>query len=434
MTDPARGEILVITTHYPYGTIQENWIAPELVEFSRRFSKVHILPIKELNGSRDLPEGTELWAPLAGLNRKAFFARQALRPTTWRYFMSAMRECAAGPSLTYNRTIVNFKFACYRAALEAMAQLDRFLATPGPKLVYAYWGHIAALAIPKAHSRGAVTCVRFHASDLYVHRPETGGFYPWRRELRAVTDLNAFISEHGRQYFFRNDGEPNLQSATVCRLGSRDYGLPMVRTLPERRIVMVSASWIDPIKRVEEIARLAGALARSRSLVWHHFGGGQMDVVDQAVAAARAAGAEVILHGIVPVEYLQRFYREIDVTVFVNLSRDEGIPVSIMEAMNADIPTVATNVGGTAEVVIEGRSGMLVEPDLKVGPEVLARRVLAALEPGGALATAQPRQVWQELCDGEALATAFAERLQQLSKRRSLKFLTSANTAGDDEG
>ena len=65
-------EILVVTTHYPYGTIQETWIAPELEELSRIFSKVHILPVKELEGQRELPKDTDLWAPLAGRNRILF--------------------------------------------------------------------------------------------------------------------------------------------------------------------------------------------------------------------------------------------------------------------------------------------------------------------------------------------------------------------------
>lgn len=418
MNNIQKCEILVLTTHYPFGTIQENWIEPELVEFSHRFSRVHILPIKELNGRRDLPEGIQLLAPLAGLNRIAFFARQALRLDTWRYFFSAMRECAAGPGLTQGRAIVNLKFACYRAALEADARIEDFLASPGAKVVYAYWGHLAALAIPKARANGAATCVRYHASDLYVHRPETSGFYPWRQLMRDAADLNAFISEHGLRYFSALDYCPARGLSSVFRLGCRDFGKPKPRTLIKTKphIVMVSASWIHPIKRVEEIAKLAGAIARLRPITWHHFGGGKNKAVDQAIEFARADGAEIVLHGIVEVEDIQRFYRENSISFFVNLSRDEGIPVSIMEALNADIPIVATAVGGTPEVVIEGQSGMLVDPNLKTGPNDLARHILSALEPGGSLGAARPRQVWESLCNANNLAITFANKLQSLAE------------------
>jgi glycosyltransferase involved in cell wall biosynthesis len=48
------------------------------------------------------------------------------------------------------------------------------------------------------------------------------------------------------------------------------------------------------------------------------------------------------------------------IDVFVLASHEEGLPNSILEAMAAGRPVVATNVGGVAEAVVDGMTGYLV--------------------------------------------------------------------------
>lgn len=58
-------------------------------------------------------------------------------------------------------------------------------------------------------------------------------------------------------------------------------------------------------------------------------------------------------------------------------SWQEGIPVSALEAMACSIPVVATRVGGTPEVVVNGRNGLLVPPG---DPKALAHALLRILQ------------------------------------------------------
>jgi glycosyltransferase involved in cell wall biosynthesis len=48
--------------------------------------------------------------------------------------------------------------------------------------------------------------------------------------------------------------------------------------------------------------------------------------------------------------------------VYANSSISEGVSLTILEAMAAAVPVVATAVGGTPEVVTDGTTGVLVPP------------------------------------------------------------------------
>jgi glycosyltransferase involved in cell wall biosynthesis len=62
--------------------------------------------------------------------------------------------------------------------------------------------------------------------------------------------------------------------------------------------------------------------------------------------------------------------------VFVLVARWEGLPV-VLEAMAAGLPVVATAVGGRSEVVADGETGLLVEPEQ---PTALAGDLLELLQ------------------------------------------------------
>lgn len=92
----------------------------------------------------------------------------------------------------------------------------------------------------------------------------------------------------------------------------------------------------------------------------------------EAEIAARGLQDRVVLAGYRP--EAARLMRAFD--VFCLPSRFEGMPISLLEAMALGVAPVATRVGGTPEVVTDGRDGVLVPPD---DPDALASALIELL-------------------------------------------------------
>jgi glycosyltransferase involved in cell wall biosynthesis len=101
---------------------------------------------------------------------------------------------------------------------------------------------------------------------------------------------------------------------------------------------------------------------------------------DLALAAARLAGVELKLSC--------NLERDLgDASLFVYITRSEGLGSGALLAMSAGVPVVASKIGGLPEAVTQGENGFLVENDpaaiaaairaLRSDPE-LARRMGAA--------------------------------------------------------
>ena len=57
------------------------------------------------------------------------------------------------------------------------------------------------------------------------------------------------------------------------------------------------------------------------------------------------------------------YLREAD--AFILCSRDEGLPMCIIEAMRAGLPIIGTRVAGIPEQIIDGENGYLIEPNVQ---------------------------------------------------------------------
>ena len=109
----------------------------------------------------------------------------------------------------------------------------------------------------------------------------------------------------------------------------------------------------DPLTLVEALQRLERGSFRALLV-------GDGPLREDVTAAVHGAGLEddVVLAG--ERRGLGALLAGAD--VFVLASRSEGLPISVLEAMAAGLPVVASDVGGVAEAVVDGKTGLLVPP------------------------------------------------------------------------
>jgi glycosyltransferase involved in cell wall biosynthesis len=70
----------------------------------------------------------------------------------------------------------------------------------------------------------------------------------------------------------------------------------------------------------------------------------------------------------------ERVYRDLDVLVLCSHpASSEAFPFVVLESMRARVPVIATRVGGLAELIEDGQTGLLVEPEQ---PAALAQAIL----------------------------------------------------------
>ena len=128
---------------------------------------------------------------------------------------------------------------------------------------------------------------------------------------------------------------------------------------------IVSCSNLVELKRVNLIIE---ALSRMQgNIQWTHFGDGKCaESLKRMANEMLGNNIDYTFRGAISNESLMKEYQSMDINLFLNVSEYEGVPVSIMEAMSFGIPVIATNVGGTSEIVQDQYNGKLLNKDFSI--------------------------------------------------------------------
>ncbi len=98
---------------------------------------------------------------------------------------------------------------------------------------------------------------------------------------------------------------------------------------------------------------------------------GDGDIREQLETKARTLSSEVKFTG--TTNEVEKYLLQSN--LFCLFSMQEGLPISIVEAMRAGLPIIGSNVAGIPEQIVEGKTGYIVELEEKMLSEVLTNAI-----------------------------------------------------------
>ena len=410
--------LVLITKKYPFETGEE-FIENEIPVMAKNFKRIIIISSSVGDASaitRKVPDNAEVHAISSSEIKK-----RTLR-TSLEFFPFSKLEKLSGKN-EYNSIKNSFSkkmFLLYFAAKsEAVFRkcaeilngsgLEKYDET----VFYSYWFYDTAYAAVKLRdkcgSKSKAAICRAHRYDLY-HEQSKVGYIPLRRYILSGIDKVYPCSLDGSNYLKKLYPEYAGKIETAY-LGTKDHGIAPPSLTGEFHIV--SCCHISPVKRVDMLANALYMLKDSGlKLKWTHFGGGDGFEDLKKYAGENLGFMEYEFPGEVKNDKLMDYYKNTHTDCFVNTSSSEGLPVSIMEACSFGIPVIATDVGGTSEIVRDGENGFIIGSDFTL--EELAGKIkLLCTMPESGISKMRTcsRNIWLENFSCDNNYGAFAKKI-----------------------
>ena len=344
--------LLYITASYPFGGTAESFLEPELASLAALGVQVDVLPVRRSGPPRSMPVGVRL-RPETLRRSWRWTPRRLLDRRTRREIVALASMLRASPrAIPRNLAVLPLALAAAATTRDEGAY-DH---------VHAHWlSHTSTCALAYSFLTGTPFSITAHRWDVY-----TENLFALKAEHAAFI---RFVARTCRAAFEARAG------ATAGRLVDLHMGVDLSASEPGRsarsgadRLRLVAVGSHLPVKGQRHLVD-AMAVLRDRNVDARLdvFGDGPLrdelqDQVDRLDLHER-----VVLRGERPRAELTAAYARGEYDVFVMPSVDlgggvhEGVPVSIMEAMAAGIPAVATRTGGIPELVVDGVTGLLAE-------------------------------------------------------------------------
>lgn len=248
----------------------------------------------------------------------------------------------------------------------AWGRLPGIVRTFRPHLIHAFFGFPAGFVAASLRRRSAVPyIVSLRGRDVHAGKSAAGRGPSG--VLRRVTEwawknAAALVSVSEGLKRIALEISPGMDVTVIPNGVDSKVFRPGDGTVDSEEVVVLFVGRLEPYKRIHDllqaVSRLrAGASGRIRLRI---AGDGSLrGEIPRAVEALDLQDTVEML-GHVTAERIPELYRQAH--IFVLPSLVEGMPNVILEAMASGIPTVATRVPGSEELIVPGETGLLCAP------------------------------------------------------------------------
>lgn len=266
--------------------------------------------------------------------------------------------------------------------IRAFNELIRHFCEFRPRIVHTHSGKAGVLG--RLAARRAGVPIIIHT----IHGPSFGPFQSalanWvfcaaeRVAGRVTTHFISVADAMTRQYLAAGIGRPEMYSRifsgfflTPFLTAKNDLGLRQKLGIGRDDFVVGTVARLFKLKGHDEILQMAPALLREYPQIKFLFvgGGPWRERLEEKI---HSLGLEnnFVFTGLVPPDEVHKYVGIMD--ILIHLSRREGLPRALPQAMAAGKPVVSYDCDGASEACIEGQTGFLV----KVGDlDLLKKRI-----------------------------------------------------------
>lgn len=370
--------LVIFTAHYPY-TNGESFLEDEIRYAAKLFDDIVIVTAEKRPTTEQyyVPSNAEIIESRKGLSKGSVLFKTG----TYMFRLKTIKELFFAMKEQHNLHGITYLVKKMLITQRSMAYLDSVKSKWYSKersLYYAYWLDAEASYLSLIRKKLNGVCIaRAHGGDCFFNRD----YHPFRRIQLSMLDKIYPISEKGTrdivQHYERyvTDLSEKVQTMYLGISAQSQYINPWIE---KEEATVVSCAEVKGLKRIDLMIDALRLI--DRPIHWVHFGDGELMEDIKQYAHKQLDDQKNIRYefaGRILKERILRFYREQSVDVFVNTSDQEGIPVSIMEAMSYGIPVVARDIGGNSEL-INNKCGILISS--QGTPQEIADAIRRVLE------------------------------------------------------